>query len=136
MYRSKDRRTPALFPELFPLGGSLRPGNRWMTLADMIPWEELEEMYRGYFAVGRGRPAEDSRLICGLLTVKHITGDSDEKVIERFLESPYVQWFCGVDTNYLWIAEATLRFTGAVRPRGGKERRKRNSTISEGRKSP
>jgi hypothetical protein len=97
MYRSKDRQTPALFPELFPLGGSLRADNRWMILADMIPWEELEEMYRGYFAVERGRPAKDSRLICGLLTVKHITRDSDEKVVERFLESPYVQWFCGYE---------------------------------------
>ena len=97
MYRPKDRQTQTLFPELFTLGGSLRPDNRWMKLAAFIPWEELETLYRSYFNADRGRPAKDSRLVCGLLIVKHITTDSDEKTVERFLESPYVQWFCGYD---------------------------------------
>lgn len=98
MYRPKDRQTLPLFPELFKLGESLRADNRWMKLADLIEWEELETLYRAYFNAQRGRPAKDSRLVCGLLIVKHITTDSDEKVVERFLESPYVQWFCGYDT--------------------------------------
>ena len=42
----------------------------------------------------------------------------------------------GVDINSLWIAEATLRFTGEVCPDGGKERKKRKLTVPEGRTGP
>jgi hypothetical protein len=41
MYRSKDRKTRPLFPELFPFGGKLNENNRWLRIADLIPWEEL-----------------------------------------------------------------------------------------------
>ena len=81
MYRSKDRQTLPLFPELFPLGGGLRADNRWMKLARLIPWAEMEEGYRGYFSDGTGRPAKDARLICGLLIVKHWKGFSDVEVV-------------------------------------------------------
>jgi hypothetical protein len=97
VYKPKDRQTLPLFPELFPLGGGLRADNRWMKLSELIPWGELEELYRGYFSQWRGRPAKDSRLMCGLLIVKHIDRESDEGVVEKFLESPYVQWFCGYE---------------------------------------
>lgn len=97
MYKPKDCQTLPLFPELFPLGGGLRADNRWMKLATLIPWEKLEELYRGYFSRWRGRPAKDSRLMCGLLIVKHIDRESDEGVVEKFSESPYVQWFCGYE---------------------------------------
>lgn len=97
MYQKKDRQTLSLFPELFPFGGKLNNNNRWLKLAELMPWEELEEKYRGYFSEGMGRPAKDSRLMIGLLVVKHIKRVSDEAVVEEFMESPYVQWFCGYD---------------------------------------
>jgi IS5 family transposase len=55
----------------------------------------MEEVYREYFSDRMGRPAKDSRLICGLLVVKHTKGFSDEEVVEEYLENPYVQAFCG-----------------------------------------
>jgi hypothetical protein len=97
MYRPKDRQTLPLFPELFPLGGGLRADNRWVRLGNLVPWGELEDLYRSYFSAGRGRPAKDARLFCGLLIVKHVDRESDEGVVGRFAESPYVQWFCGYD---------------------------------------
>ena len=98
MYRPKDRKTLPLFPELFPLGGGLSAGNRWIKLSGLIPWERLEGIYRGYFSEGMGRPAKDSRLICGLLIVKHAESYSDVRLIHEYLENPYVQAFCGEDT--------------------------------------
>jgi len=96
MYRPKDRKTIPLFPELFPFGGKLDERNRWLRIADLIPWEELEEEYAEYFS-DIGRPATDSQLVIGLLLLKHMTGLSDEGVVEEVLENPYMQAFCGFE---------------------------------------
>ncbi len=98
MYQKRDRQTKTLFPELFPLGGALREDNRWIKLSRLIPWEELETVYEKYFSKKEGRPAKDSRLMCGLLIVKHWEGYSDVRVVEEFLENPYVQALCGYET--------------------------------------
>jgi len=97
MYTSKDRKTLPLFPELFPLGGVLNQENRWMKLSRLIPWEEVEGIYRKHFSERLGRPAKDSRLIIGLLLVKHIKGVSDEAVVVECMESPYIQALCGYE---------------------------------------
>ena len=95
-YKSKDQQTGNLFSELLPFGGKLNLNNRWIKLHDLIPWEELEDIYRKYFSQ-LGRPGKDSQLINGLLVVKHQMVMSDEEVVEYFLENPYVQYFCGYD---------------------------------------
>ena len=94
MYKSKDRKTIPLFPELFPFGGKLDERNRWLRIAELIPWEELEDEYRKHFS-DVGRPAKDAQLIIGLLLLKHMTGQSDEGLVAEVLENPYKQAFCG-----------------------------------------
>lgn len=96
MYRSKDRKTAYLFLELFPFGGKLNESNRWLRIAELIPWEELEEEYAKYFS-DIGRPATDAQLMIGLLLLKHITGFSDEEVVQAVSENPYLQAFCGFE---------------------------------------
>jgi hypothetical protein len=95
-YKSKDQQTGNLFSGLLPFGGKLNLDNRWIKLHDLIPWEELEDIYRKYFSQ-LGRPGKDSQLINGLLILKHQMVLSDEEVVEYFLENPYVQYFCGYD---------------------------------------
>jgi len=46
MYSGKDGRVVPLFKELFPFGGQLEEDNRWLRIADLIPWRELER--RGF----------------------------------------------------------------------------------------
>jgi hypothetical protein len=94
VYKSKDRKTIPLFPELFPFGGKLDERNRWLRIAELIPWEELETEYRKHFS-DVGRPAKDAQLIIGLLLLKHMTGQSDEGLVAEVLENPYMQAFCG-----------------------------------------
>jgi IS5 family transposase len=94
MYRS-ERFNPTLFGKLFHLGDKLAPGNRWLKLAEALPWEKLDADYGRYFSAGYGRPAKDSRLVCGLLVVKRLKGLSDEDAVAEFMESPYIQAFCG-----------------------------------------
>ena len=66
MYRPRDRKTVPLFAELFPFGGRLDPNNRWLRIAEMIPWDELETEYAKAFS-DLGRPATDTRLVIGSL---------------------------------------------------------------------
>lgn len=70
--------------------------NRWLRIAELIPWEELEDEYRPYFS-DVGRPATDAQLVIGLLLLKHMTGLSDEEVVQAVRENPYMQAFCGFE---------------------------------------
>ena len=65
-------------------------------MQDLIPWEELEKIYKKHFSQ-LGRPGKDSQLINGLLIVKHQKVISDEETVKDFLENPYIQYFCGYD---------------------------------------
>jgi hypothetical protein len=96
VYKGKDRKTIPLFKELFPFGGKLDENNRWLRIAELIPWDELEKEYRRYFS-DIGRPALDSRLVIGLFLLKHMTGLSDREVVLALLENPYWQIFCGFE---------------------------------------
>ena len=46
MYKYQDRNTKPLFQELFPFGGKLDKENRWLKVAEIIPWKELEGCMR------------------------------------------------------------------------------------------
>ncbi len=94
VYRPKDRTTRPLFPELFPFGGKLDERNRWFRIAELIPWQDLEDEYRKAFS-DIGRPAKDAQLVIGLLLLKHMTGLSDRELVAEVLENPYMQAFCG-----------------------------------------
>lgn len=96
MYRLKDRKTLPLFPELFPFGGKLNENNRWLRIAELIPWEELESEYAKRFS-DVGRPGTDAQVAIGLLLLKHMTGLSDEEVVQAVVENPYMQAFCGFE---------------------------------------
>jgi hypothetical protein len=97
MYRSEKTNNPMLFPRLFHLGSRLDSANRWLKLAEAMPWDKLDELYGKYFAKGYGRPAKDSRLIAGLLAVKLVKNLSDEDAVQEFMENPYMQAFCGAE---------------------------------------
>jgi len=97
MYRRKDRETGYLFAELFPFGGKLNGNNRWLKIAGLIPWDELEDEYEKYFSERMGRPATDGRLVLGALMLRHIKDISDEEIKLQIQESPYLQAFCGFE---------------------------------------
>ena len=96
MYKKKDSHTTPLFDEIFPFGGKLDNQNRWLKIAEMIPWETLEQSYSQHFS-HTGRPACDARLVIGLLLLKHMTGFSDQEIVQLVSENPYMQAFCGLE---------------------------------------
>ena len=96
MYKPKDRQTKHLFPELLPFGGQLDENNRWLRIAELIPWDELEGEYASHFS-HTGRPGTDGRLFIGLILLKHMAMVSDREIVEAVLENPYMQMFCGFE---------------------------------------
>ena len=66
-----------------------------VKLAALIDWEFFETEWAGFFPSDRGRPASSPRLVAGLLYLQHAYRLSDEAVVARWIDSPYVQHFCG-----------------------------------------
>jgi len=61
MYRFKPRHQLSLEDFFLPFGGKLSGDNRWINLADVIPWDELEDDYAAQFCKGFGAPAKPFR---------------------------------------------------------------------------
>ena len=66
-----------------------------VRLAGLIDWERFAAVFGPLYRDGVGRPGLPTRLMVGLHLTKHMDGLSDEAVCARFLDSPYVQLFCG-----------------------------------------
>jgi hypothetical protein len=96
MYRKTNK--PAIVPENFelPFSGKLSPDNRWVIMADLIPWEEFEEEYAKNFTEEIGAPAKTFRMALGALIIKEKLGTSDRETVEQIKENPYLQYFLGI----------------------------------------
>ena len=83
---------------LFPLlKDQLNPKHPLYQFAHQIDWKAIEADL-GRFYVEQGRPAKPIRLMVGLLLLKQLDGLGDETVVEKWIENPYYQYFCGMDT--------------------------------------
>ena len=69
MYRKVD--SPSTQPEDFelPFNGKLCEENRWVILADLIPWSEFELEYAQNFSEDIGAPAKPFRMALGALII-------------------------------------------------------------------
>ena len=64
-------------------------------LAEAIDWESFEAELGPLYAEAVGRPGLPTRLLVGLHYLKYLFDESDESVVERWVENPYWQFFCG-----------------------------------------
>ncbi len=79
-----------------PFGGKMNTGNRWIKMADLIPWDILEEKYASQFkAIGRG--AKKVRMAVGALIIQQRFGFTDEETVAQIIENPYYQYFIGLN---------------------------------------
>ncbi len=81
-----------------PFGGKLSTQNRWVKLAELIPWDALGAVYNSNFHPTMGAPATPSRVVIGAMILKHMKNLSDEEVIEDIRENPYCQYFLGFES--------------------------------------
>ena len=73
----------------------LNRNNRWVKLADALPWDELSEIYMESLCADNGRPTIDVRLAIGALIIKHKLKLSDREVVDTIRENVYIQYFVG-----------------------------------------
>jgi transposase, IS5 family len=71
------------------------PRHALVRLAGLIEWEQFETAFGALYTDTVGRPGLPTRLMVGLHLLKHMDGLSDEAICARYLDSPYVQLFCG-----------------------------------------
>jgi transposase, IS5 family len=74
----------------------LNPEHPLYLLAEQIDWSRLEAAIDNCYAEELGRPGVNTRLMVGLLYLKHAYDESDESVVARWVENPYWQFFCGL----------------------------------------
>jgi len=88
-------RTPQC--ELFGarLSELLNPEHPLYVLAERIDWSVFDASIDACYAEEIGRPGVNTRLMVGLLYLKHAYDESDESVVARWVENPYWQFFCG-----------------------------------------
>lgn len=79
-----------------PFGGKLSGENRWVKLAELIPWEEFEAQYAEQLSQDMGAPAKSFRMALGALVIKERLGTSDIETVEQIRENPYLQYFLGL----------------------------------------
>ena len=72
----------------------IHPEHELCHLAKKIDWKSLEEEFGPLYGKV-GRPSVPIRTIVGLLLLKQMYSLGDETVVERYLENPYWQHFCG-----------------------------------------
>ena len=86
-------------PDLFRsrLENMLNRRHPLYRLSHKIDWEFFEREFGPLYVEKVGRPGLPIRLLVGLHFLKHVFGESDESVVERFVENPYWQYFCGFE---------------------------------------
>ena len=79
------------------LGQILNREHPLYRLANEIDWSVFEEEFGSLYVDNVGRPGLPIRCVVGLHYLKYSFNESDESVVERFLENPYWQYFCGFE---------------------------------------
>ena len=66
-----------------------------VLLSKQIDWAEVESDFAEYYCADNGRPSIPIRTMVGMMLLKNIYNLSDEGVVARWVENPYMQYFTG-----------------------------------------
>ena len=78
-----------------PFEAHLNPENKWVKLANAIPWDEFVAIYSRSLSKGHGRPSISPRLAVSALIIKHMEQLDDRGVVAALEENIYMQYFAG-----------------------------------------
>ena len=96
MYKPTDKSQHSFLDFNQPMGLHMNPNNRWIRMADSIPWDEFEIKYAGLFPSLTGNVAKPLRMALGALIIQTKFQFSDRELVEQITENPYLQYFIGL----------------------------------------
>ena len=117
-YTPASERTLSLFKT--PFDQSLSPENRWVKMAELVPWDEMAKVFFSSLSSNMGRPTVDLRIVLGALLVKHLENLTDEDTIPYIQENIYAQYFVGLSSFQIEPVFVPSLFV-EIRKRLGKE---------------
>jgi hypothetical protein len=94
---SKQRYISSTQPPLVgfesPFSKNLNSGNRWVILANKIPWDTLVNVYRKQMSNHQtGADGINPRVAIGALVIKHMCDLSDRETVQQIQENMYMQY--------------------------------------------
>ena len=96
MYAHDQRQLHFPGKEFSFYGMPLDPTNRWIQLAEIIPWDVIEDEYvKNFPQARRGGEARSARFALGTLIIKEYLNLSDQETVQHIRENPYMQYFLG-----------------------------------------
>ena len=81
-----------------PFHQQLDPNNRWVKLAELVPWDDLAGIYAKHLNPNAGRLSVDIRMVIGAMIIKHKHSLSDRDTVQMISENIYMQYFCGLQS--------------------------------------
>ena len=96
MYKCTDNTQSNFLNFNQPIGLHMNPENRWVKMADAIPWEIFEKKYSRLFKGKNGRVAKPLRLALGSLIIQTKYQYADRELVDQLTENPYYQYFIGL----------------------------------------
>jgi IS5 family transposase len=73
----------------------LNPNHELIQLSRKIDWSRFDVAFADSYSEDMGAPGKAIRLMVGLQYLKYTFNVSDEVLVERWVENPYWQYFCG-----------------------------------------
>jgi len=104
-----------------PFHQQLDPGNRWVQLAELVPWDELAGIYSKHLDPGAGRESVDLRMVIGALIIKHKLSLTDRDTVLMISENIYMQYFCGLQSLQMKLPFDASLFVDIRKRLGSKE---------------
>lgn len=128
-YTSQNQLKLELFKH--PFETELDKENRWVKLAEVIPWDKLAAVYGSKLRADRGRRSVNIRTVIAALIIKHTMGLDDRGTIEMIQENIYMQYFCGLEGFTTQPVFDPSLFVKIRKRLGGAEFDKMNRSIIE-----
>lgn len=78
----------------------INPEHPLVVLSGKVPWKQLEKDFSDLYS-NTGQPAKPIRLMVGILLLKRMYNLGDETIMDRWIQDPYFQYFCG-ESEFQW----------------------------------
>ncbi|MGI0481632.1 transposase [Geminocystis sp. CENA526] len=81
---------------VFPFDMKLSSDNRWVVMAKLIPWDELEEENKALFGTKKNKLGKPFRMALATLILKQKYEMTNRLLVALIQENPYLQSLIGL----------------------------------------